>query len=336
VEINCKTYQRLSNSWVPLTLALLALFMYFAVPLQGQTPNTTPPAETTAPPAEPRTMMPPVSRDDNDTTNRELASMDRFMDSHPEIAEQLRKDPSLIDDRQFIENHPALQQYLQEHPRVREEFRENPNAFMRREERYERREDRRGDHDITQAELASMDRFMDSHPEIAEQLRKDPSLVDNRKFVDDHPALQEYLQNHPQVREEFKENPNAFMRQEERYDRREDAGNFRDHDRDRDHDRQDRGEINSFGDFLRGHSNVADQLSKDPSLANNKEFLTTHPELQTYLSQHPEMQQQLATNPRAVMTSPRLAGTTAPGKTYTTDPKPTDPKPKDKQSKDKQ
>jgi hypothetical protein len=245
-------------------------------------------------------------RRDGDTTRRELASMDRFLDSHPELAEQLRKDPSLINNREFVENHPALQQYLQSHPEVREEFKENPNAFMRQENRYERHEgddrdrDRR-DGDTTRRELASMDRFMDGHPEIAEQLRKNPSLVNNREFVENHPALQEYLQSHPEVREEFKENPNAFMRQENRYDRHED-------DRDRDRwsrmgDREGHGELTSFGQFLGGHSNVAEQLSKDPSLANNKEYLANHPELAEYLKAHPAMTQQLSENPQAVMSS---------------------------------
>jgi len=77
--------------------------------------------------------------------------------------------------------------------------------------------------DTTRAELASFDRFLDSHHEIAEQLRKDSSLVKNSEFVQNHPALQTYLQQHPEVREELTENPNAFMRQENRYDRSEDA-----------------------------------------------------------------------------------------------------------------
>ena len=267
-------------------------------------------------------------RRDGDTTRRELASMDRFMDGHPEIAEQLRKDPSLINNREFVENHPALQQYLQSYPEVREEFKENPSAFMRQENRYERHEgddrDRgRRDGDTTRRELASMDRFMDGHPEIAEQLRKNPSLVNNREFVENHPALQEYLQSHPEVREEFKENPNAFMRQENRYDRRED-------DRDRGHgistgDRNDRnrmgdpggrGELSSFSQFLGGHSTVAEQLSKDPSLANNKQYLANHPELGEYLKAHPAVTQQLSENPQAVMSSNWvLQGSGTAGKT---------------------
>src|SRR5258706_11647241 len=166
---------------------------------------------------------------DNDTRRWQIANMDKFLDSHPELEEQLRKDPSLIRNEEFVEKHPELQEYLQQHPGIREEFTENPRAFMRQEERYDRREEARGgDRDITRQQLATMDRFMDSHPEIAEQLRKNPVLINNKDFVEKHPALQEFLQTHPEVREEFRENPNAFMHREEQYDRRED-----DRDRDR-------------------------------------------------------------------------------------------------------
>src|SRR6266566_1300078 len=161
---------------------------------------------------------------DNDTTRGELASFDRFMDSHPEIAEQLRRDPSLVTNREFVKNHPALQEYLQQHQGTREEITENPDRFMRQEQRFDRREDRR-DNDTTRGELESFDRFADSHPEIAEQLRRDPSLVKNEEFVEKHPALQEYMQQHPAVREEITENPNSFMRQEQHFDRIEDNRN---------------------------------------------------------------------------------------------------------------
>jgi hypothetical protein len=157
--------------------------------------------------------FPPVQ--DNDTTRRELARFDQFLDGHREIAKQLHRNSSLVNNREFVENHPALQTFLQQHPGIREEIAENPNAFMRQEERFDRREDAR-DNDITRRELASFDRFLDSHRETAEQLRRNPSLINNREFVDKHPELQTYLQQHPGVREELTENPNAFMRQEER------------------------------------------------------------------------------------------------------------------------
>ena len=231
-------------------------------------------------------------RRDNDVTRTELANMDRFMDSHPEIGEQLRKDPSLVDNKQFVQSHPALQQFLADHPGVREEYKEHPNAFMRDEERFDRREDRR-DNDVTRTELVNMDRFMDSHPEIAEQLRKDPSLVDNRQFVESHPAFQQFLAEHPGVREEYKEHPNAFMRDEERFDRRED------------HMRGDRdvtgGELASFNEFLEGHGNIAGELSKNPSLANNHEYLENHPALSDYLNTHPQVHEELSENPQSFL-----------------------------------
>ncbi len=249
--------------------------------------------------ANPNLFMRDENRYDRQTdiNHRDVAEMDRFLDSHPEIAEQLRKDPSRIDNRQWVANHPALQEYLHSHPQVAEAFRSNPNAFMHDENRYDRQTD------INHRDLAEMDRFMDSHPEIAEQLRKDPSLIDNRQWVANHPALQEYLHSHPQVAEAFRSAPNAFMRDEDRYDRN-------DGDRDRDDrmiarggDDRNRGELTGFGQFLGGHSGVAAELAKDPSLANNKEYLATHPELDEYLKAHPTMSQQLAANPQAVMSS---------------------------------
>jgi GrpB-like predicted nucleotidyltransferase (UPF0157 family) len=240
---------------------------------------------------------------DRDVTREELANTDRFLDSHPEIAEQLRKDPSLIKNREFVEQHPALGEFLQSHPGVREEFTENPNAFMHQEQRYDRREDDRdrrfGDRDTTRAELAKMDGFLDGHPEIAEQLRKDPSLIKNREFVEQHPALGEFLQSNPEVREEFRENPNAFMHREERFDRREDFHE----QREMGSSVEGRGNQTSFGQFLGGHSMIAQELSKDPSLANNEEFLASHADLRDYLKAHPEVKEELAKNPQAALTS---------------------------------
>jgi phage-related protein len=229
------------------------------------------------------------------------------MDAHPEIAEQLKKDPPLVDNKQFVANHPALQQFLANHPGVREEYKENPNAFMNREERFDQREDRRlnGDRDVTRGELRNMDVFMDAHPEIAEQLKKDPSLVDNKQFVAGHPALQQFLANHPGVREEYKENPNAFMHQEQRFDRREDFNR-----RDRD---VTGGELSSFHEFLQGHGTISTELSKNPSLATNKEYLANHPELSQYLTSHPKVNEELGENPQSFLkSSQQFESTTKP------------------------
>jgi phage-related protein len=195
-----------------------------------------------------------------------------------------------------VQSHPDLQKFLADHPGVREEYKENPNAFMHQEERFDQRQDQGRDRDVTRGELANMDRFMDHHPEIAEQLQKDPSLVDYKHFVQSHPDLQQFLADHPGVREEYKENPNAFMHQEERFDRREDFNTHRDRD-------VTGGELSSFNEFMEGHSNIAGELSKNPSLANNQEYLENHPALNDYLKAHPQVHEELSENPQTFLES---------------------------------
>jgi hypothetical protein len=149
------------------------------------------------------------------------------------------------------------------------------------------------DRDINHEELARFNQFLQTHPDTVEQLRKDPSLVNNQQFVSDHPALQSYLQDHPEVRQQLQQNPNAFMREEDRYEHQEamnsgadfNRGNGSDRNGDRDHDAQ-----HHFGEFLGSHSNIAEQLSRDP-LVKSQEYLQDHPELQDYLSSHPEVRQ---------------------------------------------
>lgn len=233
-------------------------------------------------------------RGDQGITPHDLALMDQFLDKHPEIDERLEKDPSLIDNREFIENHPELKEFLAEHPELRQAFKDNPDQFMHREERFDA--SREGDR-APRWDLAGMDRFLDSHPEIAEQVRKDPSLLDNQKFLTAHPALQDYLQQHPDLREEIDKNPTAFMRQEDQFDRSEGRGH---EGWDRDGNRS---ELASFHEFLGSHSTIADQLTKNPELAKNDEYMEGHPELQQYLQAHPGVQEQLKENPQVFMNS---------------------------------
>src|ERR1700723_2886116 len=228
----------------------------------------------------------------DDATRQELANFNQFLDSHPELSDQLRKDPSLVNNDDYVKQHPALQTYLQDHPAVQQQIKSDPNAFMREESRYDRRQDERDrDRDIHRQELARFNQFLDTHRETAQQLRKDPSLVDNEEFVKSNPALQSYLREHPELRAQLKQDPNAFMHQEERYDSREG-------DRDRGINRE---ELARFNQFLDTHRETAEQLRKDPSLVDNQEYVRNHPELQAYLQEHPELSAQLKPNPNAFM-----------------------------------
>jgi hypothetical protein len=271
-----------------------------------------------------------ADRDRDRGDRRDVASFNRFLDSHPETAQQLRKQPDLVLNAEFLKSHPELQQYLQQHPAVRDQIDKNPNAFMAQEadheQRGDQRADQRGDNDARgdqradnnvngdrdrdadrdrngdRRAVANFDQFLDSHRETAEQLRRDPSQINNDEFVKSHPALQAYLQQHPEVRQDVTQNPNAFMQQEARYDRSDNGM-----DRDSDSRRQ-------FGEFLGNHADVSRQLSENPSLAKSHEYMDNHPELRDYLNSHPDVQQRLTADPdNFVKSAQQFNTTTTPG-----------------------
>jgi phage-related protein len=330
---------------------------------------------------------------DSDITRQGLAQFDQFLDSHREIAEQVRQNPSLVNNDEFVKGHPALQSFMQQHPAVREELKENPNAFMHQEARYDRHEDQR-----MHEERVHFDQFLDSHREVAEQLRKNPKLINDQNYVKGHPELQTYLQDHPEFRDAVRKDPDAFTRADnDRYARHDNddrdrdarADNDRDRDARRDNDNRDRDarndndardrdargdnnrdrdaradndnhdrdarndndardrdargdnnrdrdaradndnhdrdarndnddrynqhdaddrdrdarrdELANFDHYLDTHRETAEQIRKDPSLVNNDEFVKSHPSLQTYLQQHPGVRSAIKQNPNAFM-----------------------------------
>jgi len=146
-------------------------------------------------------------------TGGEVSRFDHgYLDEHPEVAEQLAHDPHLVDNPQFLATHPGLDDYLSHHPEIREELQNHPDRFMAREGYYDSHHQWHYGHP-----LASTDRYMEAHPEVAQQLEKDPALVDNRGYVDSHPGLHEYLENHPTARHDWKSHPYRYMHAEEHY-----------------------------------------------------------------------------------------------------------------------
>jgi len=294
-----------------------------------------------------------ANREQNGVNHGDLVVFDRFLDSHPEIAEQLRKNPSLIEDRRWVQDHPALQTFLHDHSQLRGAITSNPTAFMRAERRYDFREDARGgdqnaprdayngnsanrdtgmrdrdantsnrdtdtrdrdtnrgqntdvdrDHDqngsvnrdrINRGDLAEFDHFLDRHHEIAEQLRRNPSLIDNRQFIESHPALQTFLRDHSQLSGAIASNPNAFMQAENRYDAAEDRRGGVDESRnfDRDH-------LASFNAFMGRHQDIARDVSQNPDRVNDDRYVANHAELKQYLNSNPGVRQDLSSNPQS-------------------------------------
>ncbi len=196
------TTHRLNTRLQRATLLSALLVAVLGVSAAAQSPTGTPWPNSTA--------------GDEHITRTELNNFDRYLDEHPGIAHELRNDPRLIDNPNWLAQHPGTEAFLRDHPGVNRELRENPNYFVRREDRFEH-----NGGDISRGELASADNYLDRHPEVARQLQKDPRLIDNPNYLAQHPELQSYLRSHPEARQDWKQHPYAFEKRERRYERHE-------------------------------------------------------------------------------------------------------------------
>jgi hypothetical protein len=185
---------------------LLMAALVIAAAAQSQTAGGSPVIDPLAPSV--------TAAGDRDISRGELNNFDRYLDDHPNVSHELRNNPNLVNDPNYLAQHPSLQGFLKNHPGVNEEIRENPAQFMNRENRFER-----NGGDFSRAEAASADRYLDRHTQVAQQLRQNPRLIDNPNYVAQHPGLQQYLQNHPEVRQDWKQHPYAFQKRERQYEK---------------------------------------------------------------------------------------------------------------------
>jgi hypothetical protein len=182
-------------------------------------------------------------------TANEVAKFNQFLDAHPTVAKQLQANPNLINDPNFLANHPHLHAFLKNHPGVRTAIHENPGQFMYREGHYQwhghgmppmtgypgyggapyRGEPYHGAPPVGAYPGYSgpttpgahpywhTDQYMMAHPEVAQQLEHNPKLVDNPNYVQSHPGLDQFLQRHPDARQAWEAHPKKYMHHEEKY-----------------------------------------------------------------------------------------------------------------------
>jgi hypothetical protein len=138
------------------------------------------------------------------SSQSDIALFDAFLDAHADIDAQLRGNPSLLTNAEYLEAHPQLEAFLNQHPQAQTQIGQNPSFFMEREKRFDRRESRQRANpnpDLTRQEVSRMDQFLDKNPNIDQDLRRNPGLVNNAEYLEAHPQLQAFLNQHPNVKE---------------------------------------------------------------------------------------------------------------------------------------
>jgi|SRR5579862_7150879 hypothetical protein len=158
------------------------------------------------------TPMPPTSQDE--ITQREVHNFNEYLDSHPEVAQQLKQNPNLINDPNYLSQHKELQQFMSTHPNAAAALKQNPQTFMTDEKRFQGREEE-------YKRTASFDNYLDQHPQQQKDLMQNPNLINDPKYMAEHPELHQYLQSHPHLAEQLKNNPKQVMNREQHYDQKQ-------------------------------------------------------------------------------------------------------------------
>ena len=223
-------------------------------------------------------------------TPGEMANFNHFLDNHPELAQRLAADPRLADNPQFLANHPGLQNFLAQHPGVSAQLDAEPGHFINREGHYEWAHSGgpiTAGPGIYSGPVARFDNgYLDEHPEVAQQLGHEPRLADNPQFLATHPGLDSYLAAHPGVRTELQAHPDRFMTDEWRHERFDDGHGH---------------PIANTDHYLDQHPEVSQQLSANPRLVDNRQYVDSHPGLHEFLATHRTARAEWKSHPKAFM-----------------------------------
>jgi hypothetical protein len=267
------------------------------------------------------------------STSPETSNFDAFLDTHPDIDAQLRTNPLLINDQKWVHDHPEVLVYFDRHPQAKKEIAGSPSYFIRREGRRASREAREQNENLHKDEAANFRQFLSSNPTIRGQLNADPLLVQEPRYLAEHPGLQAFLYDHPLVTRDLRENPDLFFqRRSATMQKRSEAQGAQGQDtpirnaaqpearREEvtpDHRALEatnvqvqtsqygsgasntqtnpaNSELVSFHEFLAEHKRINKDLEKDPARVNDTKYLTKHRDLRDYLNRHTSLREGLS------------------------------------------
>jgi hypothetical protein len=138
---------------------------------------------------------------------KETTQIDNYMTNHPAVANELHNNPSLVNDPTWLAKHPELHNYMNNHPGIQKAAAANPASVVNRADRSTLGRDH--------ADLNKSDSYLAHHPEIKEQLTKNPKLIDDPKYLAEHPGLDKELATHPEIRNEAMAHPEDFKKASE-------------------------------------------------------------------------------------------------------------------------
>lgn len=131
------------------------------------------------------------------------------------------------------------------------------------------------------SETHTMDNYLNNNPRIAKELHENPSLINDPKWLSEHPKVQNWMNSHPTMKTDAATRTSQFVNQTERHDLKVDHQ-----------------ALNGTDAFMKNHPQVAGELKNDPNLINDPNYLAKHPQLDNYLAKHPEVRKDWQEHPK--------------------------------------
>ncbi len=115
---------------------------------------------------------------------------------------------------------------------------------------------------------SNFDAFLSRHPRDAQQLSRNPALANNAHWLEHHPHARDFFNSHSNVRYGLRTNPSQFMSSTQGW------GNAWGHN-------------TNVYNYMTQHPQVANELYRNPGLANDPEFLRRHPDFDHFTRNYP-------------------------------------------------
>ncbi|HKA54731.1 MAG TPA: hypothetical protein VKJ47_13815 [Candidatus Binatia bacterium] len=149
-------------------------------------------------------------------TERDMRSLDNFLDAHWEIADELYRDPELVNNDRFLRGHGELRDWMDNHPDAAQAIQADPRAAIWHERTTARSEGERrsAPAQLSERDSRSLDDYLNSHDETAQELSRNPDLINDRQYVRGHQALHDWMDSHQEAAATIQANPDKFLRRE--------------------------------------------------------------------------------------------------------------------------
>ncbi len=149
-------------------------------------------------------------QDEPRMSTRDQRSLERYLESNSQTAQQLSQDPELIRDREFVRDHASLEDWLESHENAAEALRANPRKYLRSTRASQPAADHKSAY-MSERELSSFESFLDNNPETARRLYENPELIKDRQFARNNTALKGWMEDNPQATAAIQANPHKFL-----------------------------------------------------------------------------------------------------------------------------